>query len=741
MTGTRALRDGDVIAFDRARLACRVTGRTLAVRIDWIVTAGDTAPPDLEELARGGRSAEIAITPIAFKPRSRDGSALRPQSLEQGRDRRRDRVRGARDGRVVCVHGEVGRARYRAAVDALSLPSTLFKLKVGDRFLLRSGSHRVEAELPGYYPLDTEIEVGSLSDQTIALTLTKLPGLVTITTEPEVGAQVSLDGTVLGTTPLVDTELTPGVHRLEFARLGTSPRCASSKWRRRRTPELSGDADSRTRRSSPCARSRRGRGARRRRGRRERLRSRSSSTAGEHELEVRLAGYNAWSRPDGRGRQRTAAVAGARTHGRRRTPRAREHSERSERQRRRRVSRPHAALVRLSPGVLIASRSTKPGYETAATRSSRLRPTAAAACKSSSSPQLGEVRGRRAFRRTPRSGSTASAAARRRRRSSSRRSSQAIEIRLTGYAARAHRAHAAAGLSAEARANARAARRDLGRRIRAAVAYDGEAGAQAHSGGPVHDGLVAARARPALERGAAARARHARVLSRRRARSRTPSSARFKPEHDSGEFTVQSLNGDDQPVTNVSWEDAAQYLNWLSIQDGLQPVYEPNGERLGCHAPAAQRLPLADRGGVGVGRALRGTRDGACCIRGAPSLPPPDRSGNYADVSAASILPTVLVTYTDGYPGHGAARHVCRERGRAVRSRRQRRRVDSGLLRRRRRPRPTQRSRTPSARNGDFHVVRGSSWRSATVTDLRLAYRDYGHDPRDDVGFRIARNV
>ena len=98
----------------------------------------------------------------------------------------------------------------------VSLPSTLFKLKIGDRFLLRPGSHRVAAELPGYYPLDTEIDVGPLADQTIALTLTKLPGIVTLTTEPEVGAQVLLDGVAIGTTPLVDAEIAPGVHQLEF---------------------------------------------------------------------------------------------------------------------------------------------------------------------------------------------------------------------------------------------------------------------------------------------------------------------------------------------------------------------------------------------------------------------------------------------------------------------------------------------------------------------------------------------
>jgi hypothetical protein len=38
-------------------------------------------------------------------------------------------------------------------------------------------------------------------------------------------------------------------------------------------------------------------------------------------------------------------------------------------------------------------------------------------------------------------------------------------------------------------------------------------------------------------------------------------------------------------------------------------------------------------------------------------------------------------------------------------------------------------------------VIRGPSWRSATTTDLRLAYRDYSPEGREYVGFRIARNL
>ena len=32
-------------------------------------------------------------------------------------------------------------------------------------------------------------------------------------------------------------------------------------------------------------------------------------------------------------------------------------------------------------------------------------------------------------------------------------------------------------------------------------------------------------------------------------------------------------------------------------------------------------------------------------------------------------------------------------------------------------------------------------WMDASVSDLRLTYRDYGKKPRPDVGFRIARYV
>jgi formylglycine-generating enzyme required for sulfatase activity len=40
---------------------------------------------------------------------------------------------------------------------------------------------------------------------------------------------------------------------------------------------------------------------------------------------------------------------------------------------------------------------------------------------------------------------------------------------------------------------------------------------------------------------------------------------------------------------------------------------------------------------------------------------------------------------------------------------------------------------------GSLRVIRGSSWRHSAVTELRLAFRDYGDGKRNDLGFRIAR--
>jgi formylglycine-generating enzyme required for sulfatase activity len=217
----------------------------------------------------------------------------------------------------------------------------------------------------------------------------------------------------------------------------------------------------------------------------------------------------------------------------------------------------------------------------------------------------------------------------------------------------------------------------------------------------------------------------------------------FRPDHDSGELLGKELNGDDQPVVNVTWADVAQYLNWLSIADGLQPVYEegPSGWVAVLPFRSGYRLPT-EAEWAWAARFSGETQPLVFPWSGEVSaVSPPDRSGNYADVSASDTLPTTLVTYNDDFvlsapvasfePNAAGLFDVGGNVAEWVH--------DYYSLDFSASQEVAEDPTGPAA--GAYHVVRGSSWRSATLTDLRMAARDYSNGARDDLGFRIARNL
>ena len=216
----------------------------------------------------------------------------------------------------------------------------------------------------------------------------------------------------------------------------------------------------------------------------------------------------------------------------------------------------------------------------------------------------------------------------------------------------------------------------------------------------------------------------------------------FRPDYDSGSFGNASLNEDDQPVVRVTWGEVAEYLNWLSIVDGFQPAYEQidggwsvvrplrNGYRLPTEAEWAWAARFAER-------------DETITYPWGNIMPPPDRSGNFADVSAATatLLRNTLVTYNDSFEvtapsgtfapnavgvfdlGGNVAEWV----------------LDFWEIGSPQTEAVTVDPLGPE--QGRFHVIRGSSWKSYMIADLRLASRGYSADNREDIGFRIARNL
>ena len=214
----------------------------------------------------------------------------------------------------------------------------------------------------------------------------------------------------------------------------------------------------------------------------------------------------------------------------------------------------------------------------------------------------------------------------------------------------------------------------------------------------------------------------------------------FRKNHDSGADTHASLAADDNPVANVSWADAVQYCNWLSKKEGRTPVYR---EEFGNWVPTypfadGYRLPTEAEWVWAIRYA---ERKQALKFAWGSKWSPPKDSGNYADRTSRELVPSILPAYDDGYAstapvgtfkanpigifdgGGNVAEWV----------------NDWYTV-------PTPGVTTPvvdpvGPRRGNSHVVRGSSWHHAGVTELRLSYRDYSAVPRADLGFRIARNV
>lgn len=626
-------------------------------------------------------------------------------------------------------------------VDAVGEPEVTLSgglvIPFGERYLLRPGAYSVSATAEGYHPLTAPLTVTREDSQTLALVLRPLPGLVTITSEPE-GASVLIDGETVGVTPLAGLAVEAGEHTLEIRAERYLPFTAPLTVTGRNLPqqlstglapawaELTLDSvppgatvlvDGEAVAETPAT---------------------VEILQGERQLMLQKPAYAGWD-------QTLEVVAGqAQDLGSIELQPANGLLALS--------SRPGGANVtvdgefrgqtplevELTPGRDHRINLSRPGYR-------RYNASIAMEAGSSDSlavelkPLLGQVR----FRISPPQ-AMLRVDGRPRGEGSQTLSlpayEQSIEVSLPGHATVRRRVTPRPGLeqvvevTLQTEQEARLARikpeitTALGQTLVLFAPEDSERSEFTMGASRREPGR---RSNEVLHPVALRRMFYLQTTEVTNAQFRL-----FYPGHNSGQVEGNSLNREHQPAVQVSWQQAAQFANWLSRREGLPPFYrESNGIVVGYNPEATgYRLPSEAEWAW----AARVQGDAVRKFPWGDTFPPTETKENYADASSGHVTGRILNNYKDGFVVSApVASFAANDKGLHDLGGNVAEWVHDVYSI----PSANGSTRTDplGAQGGDNYVIRGASWGHSKIAELRLSHRDYGQAGRDDVGFRLAR--
>ena len=733
---SRRLNAGDELEFYGTRVAVSQADDALRLDVQLEGSAYITRPPELDAAASGGEEETIVAT--AF----RRAAETTPVETKTTGVRWQAAVGG-----VIAVLAAVSWLLFTsksiqfdvqpAGADSVSISGGWFKLPFGNRVLMREGSYTVHVKKDGYYDIDQALEIDETPSRTVVVEMRKLPGQLTVVTDPPVDAVVTVDDTRIGTSPYGPLELEPGTHSvrvqadrfLPYEEQLTVPGLGREQVLEVQLVPLWADVEVTT---SPT-----GAGV-----------YRGSELIGEtplslelmegpHSLTVIKDGFKArdfsidaeanvdqvlptFELEPANAQLRVLSIprgANVTVDGRYRGQ--------------------SPVTIALSPDVDYSIGLSKAGYG-ATRRQIRLEAATTREITVDLTARTGEL----TVQVLPGDATIYIDGQARGTGDVTLKLSSAphrLEVRRDGYVSQSREIVPRPGyplnlqirLISEAqvaeRSTARTMTTSQGQELRRVEPGSFSMGtSRREQGRRANEVIVPVTISKPFFIGT-------KEVTNREFR-------RFRGNHDSGAGVHISLAGDLNPVANVTWDDAVEYVNWLSAQEGLEPAYHkvferwqpieptPNGYRLPTEAEWVWAIRYQGRPGAQV-------------FPWGNNLPPRPESGNWAGRSANALVPSVIPGWDDGFASTAPV-GTFRPNALGI--------FDGGgnvaewvqdyySVPTPGRTDPLVDPRGPS--RGPGRVIRGSAWTHAGILELRLGYRAYGNNARPDVGFRIARNV
>ena len=733
---SRPLTSGDELRFFGSRVVIGEHEQNLLVQVRLEDSAYLTRPPELPDAT--GDAADETIAPTAF----RRAAAVRIAPERSGGYRWQSAVAIGLVVLAVVSYLLFSARSIQFDVqpgppDELSLAGGWFRLPLGERVLLRPGDYTVAVLKEGYYPQQQSFVVGDEPSGTVSIALRRLPGKLTVATDPPVEAVVTVDDSQVGPAPHGPLELEPGTHsveviadrylpyrdRIDIAGLGLHQQMDVQLVPRWATVAIASNppgasifAGQEKIGTTPA---------------------RIELMEGTHELSVVREGFKAW---DG--------VVSAAPNEQKSLPIIELEPANAQLQV---ASIPVGANVlvngryrgqspvtlALSPDIDYEIRLSKAGYGSV-TRQVRLAAAASREIMVDMTARVGTV----TVNVQPDDASVFVNARLRGKGSTTLdlpAAPQRIEVQKDGYQTFSREVTPRPGYPQQIDVRLLTDEEVLRRSVAASMTTgQGQVLRRVEAGDLVMGSSRRDQGRRANEVIVPVRVTRPFYIGEKEVTNRE--FRRFREIHNSGGEYHAALAGDNNPVTNVTWADAVEYCNWLSTQEGLTLAYEKKFEKWEPVRPSPNGYRLPTEAEWALAIRYQGRRNASTFPWGDRMPPAPD-SGNYADRSARDLVPSILPGYDDGYASTAPvgsfpanALGLYDGGGNVAEWVQDYYSVPT--------PGQTEPLLDPAGpANGSHHVIRGSSWRHAGILELRLAYREFGTDGRFDVGFRIARNV